>query len=209
MKVTLIDDLIADTYALFFEANVPPLIEQMNVEESREKMKVDHLMTHDGAADTPTPPHMSGATSDTAVVRHRRGIGRRELQRKAEAIVTKPVLPRLVLKPIKPADDDLSQQLTAPVPLPIKEELREEAQGTQSSVPGSVHDSADDESELSEVDEEKMEDIVRPMFPNLIMTKETSPEPSANVSDNGNGRSPGKGAQSEGEGNVLQTDSKE
>lgn len=179
----MIDDLIADAYAVLYETNVPQLAEQMTGEENRERMKVDHLLMTDGAADAPTPPASGSAPSDTGVVRHRaKYVSRRELQRKAEAVVNKPLAPKAPFKSIRPAGEQSQVMESVQIPLPIKDDLRDEAAGAGSSAAGSVHDSADDESELSEVDETK---VMKPMFPNLAMTNSAeSSKPSEAVSAN-------------------------
>lgn len=177
MKVALLEDLVADVYSRIYELNIPQFVEQVN-EENSNKMKVDHLlMTTDGAADTPTPP-TSAPTSEAPAPRGRhKGIARRDIQKRAEALV----LRRLTSRPIpaKPTTEPTTQPsiTSAPsttVPHTAPETARENAEESisaqQSDIPGSVHDSADDESELSEIDDEKLSKLAaerRALFPNL------------------------------------------
>ncbi len=175
MKSILIDDLIVDTYAKLYEMVVPDIVQKMNGEESRERMSLTNLlMSTDGAADAPNT-QVPQSTADPMARQRVKGVGRRELQRKAEAAVSKPAPLPMTTKMSKAAETGgLSQQQTIPAMFSsVKDEvMKEEAQGVGSSVPGSVHDSADDESELSEVDEEQ---TVKPMFPNLV-NKDTGSE---------------------------------
>lgn len=165
MKPTLIDDLIADTYAMLYGTVVPELAAKASGEESRERMRVDHLlMDTNNPIDTPTPP--ATMTPDPAAVKHRtKGVGRKELQRKAEAVVTKPSAASELSRVANTAESNIAQQPPQGVSIIKDEQGKEDAQG--SSVPGSVHDSADDESELSEIEEEPVP-VVEPMFPNLV-----------------------------------------
>ena len=188
MKVAIFEDLIADIYAVLYESNIAQFIEQVTKEEGRERMRVDHLMNDDQAGGASTAP-TSAAVSEAPPPKTRtKGVTRREVQRKADAIVSKPLAARPAVKPTRSAEE-----LPRPTPvvevtvaaLPIKEDLKEEASGIQSSAPGSVHDSADDESELSEIDEEKLSEpfpkpaaAAAPMFPNLMKKRGLSPKPS-------------------------------
>ena len=177
MKPTLLDDLVGDIYARLYETVLPDLLAKSNDEESRDRMRVDHLlMNTDGPAlggPSPDPTPLGG---DSTVVKQQRfkGVGRREIQRKAEAAISKPPAPPIVAKSSKAfveavpqLPQEQGQQHGPAVTLTIKEEAARGAGG--SSVPGSVHDSADDESELSDIEEiveEKIE--LKPMFPNLV-----------------------------------------
>ncbi|KAI9810904.1 MAG: Histone transcription regulator 3 [Pycnora praestabilis] len=177
MKATLIDDLIADTYAKVYEAVVPELIQKINGEENRERMSLTNLlMSTDGPTDTPPPPTTPSQNPIEPGVRPRaKGVGRRELQRKAETAVTKPLPTPITARPPRVAETitttTASSQQAAPAMQVMKDEVgREEAGQVGSSVPGSVHDSADDESELSEIDEEM---VIKPLFPNLVSSAST------------------------------------
>ncbi len=167
MKSTLIDDLIADIYAMLYGTVVPKLTAKANGEESRERMRVDHLlMNTDDPADTPPPT--ATMTPDPAVVKHRaKGVGRRELQRKAEAAILKPSAASEVSKPSNTVEASTPHQPSQEMLFVKEDQAREDLQALGSSVPGSVHDSADDESELSEIEEEPVP-VVKPMFPNLV-----------------------------------------
>lgn len=56
MKPAVIEDFIADIYASLFQRMTPELIGLENEEESRSRMRVDHLMNFEKpAANTPSP----------------------------------------------------------------------------------------------------------------------------------------------------------
>lgn len=212
MKVTVLEDLVADLYARLYEMNIHHFVEQAK-EESKEKMKVDHvLMTNDGAADTPTPP-TSAPPSEAPVPRGRtKGIARRDIQKRAEAIVNR-MVPRATLpKPAVPTEGEGPRQsvptIQTTAPIPIRNGAREDEQrGPRGSLPGSVHDSADDESELSEIDEERLSKLNAEhkdlLFPNL---NGRSPDPTSELSavdgdegDDGEGEGEGDGEEGEDE----------
>lgn len=171
MKTTLIDDLIADTYAMLYGTVVPELTAKATGEENRERMRVDNLlMNADTPADTPPPP--ASTPDPTAVKQRTKGVGRRELQRRAEAVIAKPSPANEVSRTPGMTETIIShhqQQQQQPQGISIikEEQAREDLQGLGSSVPGSLHDSADDESELSEIEDEPVA-FVPPIFPNLV-----------------------------------------
>ena len=176
MKGALLDDLVGDMYARLYETVVPDLVAKSNDEESRDRMRVNHLlMSTDGPpgdAPSPDPTSLSG---DPTVVKQPRfkGVGRREIQRKAEAVISKPPPAPIAAKPAKAAAETVPQQpqeqlqqVNPAATLMVKEEAARDAGA--SSVPGSVHDSADDESELSDLEEIVEETAeAKSLFPNL------------------------------------------
>lgn len=181
----LFDDLIADAYALLYEKALPTLKAQIDGEGNRERMSINHLTTYDGAAEmhAPPPPHpphppllyppppSASPFDPSALARPRppRGVVKRDLIRKADALLLKPAVaatPTLMPRP--------NMEFQSQPPLPIREDLLRETfdSAGASSVPGSVHDSADDESELSEVDESR---LAKPaLFPGLVSVKDES-----------------------------------
>ena len=168
MKVTVIEDLIGDTYALLYEKTVPDLIAKSNDEENRVRMRVDHVLMDPEASATATPPPDPNAIPGEAPATRSRfkNVTRREVQRRAEALVAKPAAAIAATKVTKPVEQGVGQQGATTIAVvmnkdaPVKE--------TPSSVPGSVHDSADDESELSDL-EEFVDAPEKPptLFPNL------------------------------------------
>ena len=168
MKATIIEDLIGDTYAFLYEQIVPDLIAKSNDEENRVRMRVDHVLMDPEASATATPPPDPNARPGEAPVAKPRfkGVTRREIQRRAEALVAKPATAVAAAKTTKPVEQATEQQeMTAVAVVISKEGPSKEA---ASSVPGSVHDSADDESELSDL-EEYVDAPEKPqaLFPNL------------------------------------------
>ncbi|KAH8424106.1 putative transcriptional corepressor of histone genes (Hir3) [Aspergillus melleus] len=202
MKVSLLEDLIADLYSRLYEVNMPQVLEQAN-EEHKEKMKVDHLlMGSDGAADTPTPPTSAPASEAPAPRGRTKGIARRDIQKRAETIVNRKLAPRLPTSkapaPVESSDPSSQNHHTEPTSSSItsapqqSKDLAAHApattaggttedptSGQQSDIPHSVHDSADDESELSEMDDEKLSKLAidrKLMFPNLQERGSLDPE---------------------------------
>ncbi|RAL07102.1 putative transcriptional corepressor of histone genes (Hir3) [Aspergillus homomorphus CBS 101889] len=216
MKVALLEDLIADVYSRLYQINMPQVLEQAH-EENKEKIKGDHLnaggiINSDGAADnTPTPPTSAPASEAPAPRGRTKGIARRDIQKRSEAIVHRKVPPRLPtsaganISTTNPATTTATatgtrktptgtESATAPLDhqthpsesttsatagpdknnktlktggLLLAEGL---ASGQQSDTPASLHDSADDESELSEMDDEKLSKLTsepKLLFPNL------------------------------------------
>ncbi|KAL3455290.1 hypothetical protein BJX64DRAFT_76922 [Aspergillus heterothallicus] len=186
MKVALLEDLIADLYSRLYEVNMPKVMEQVN-EENKEKMKVDHiLMTTDGPGDNSTPPTSAPASEAPAPRGRTKGIARRDIQKRAETIVSKRVPPRVPTRAPAPAESESNANATAPTgPKPVVEvairhpPVDDGGSAQQSDIPNSVHDSADDESELSEIDEEKLSKLTaepKMLFPNLHDRGSLDPE---------------------------------
>lgn len=186
MKVSLLEDLIADLYSRLYELNLPQLMEQVS-EENKEKMKVDRLLmtTNDGPTENnPTPPASGPAlapagvpTSEapTAPPRGRtKGIARRDVQKRAETIVASKVSARaLNTKPAATnAEAEPSQSFntaaTSSTTVPAKEdkdlaashEDREgegEGEGVEPEPESvSMHQSMENEGELSDIDDDKL-----------------------------------------------------
>ncbi|KAG7009576.1 hypothetical protein G7Y79_00002g006910 [Physcia stellaris] len=87
MKASSIDDLIGDAYATLYETIMPEIIARSNEEENRVRMRVDHVLT--GPADTP-PPEQVGRAGDVPPTKTRtKGVTRREVQKRAEALVAR------------------------------------------------------------------------------------------------------------------------
>ena len=154
-------------------------------------MSLMHLMNIDGAssaplttASTPAPqaapvPSALDAIAAAAAapaVRRKIGVGRREIRGAAETCYPK-----------TPAQT--ASRVTGPVPESrvqvVINSSRPNLSGDMSvdtSAPGSIHDSADDESELSELEEEDGDDEEessrKPLFPGLAGREKTEGEDS-------------------------------
>ncbi|RDW86846.1 putative transcriptional corepressor of histone genes (Hir3) [Aspergillus mulundensis] len=199
MKVALLEDLIADVYSRLYEVNLPNVLEQVN-EENKEKMKVDHiLMTADGAgtAENSTPPTSAPASEAPAPRGRTKGIARRDIQRRAETIVSRKVAPRVPATKATTTTETDSGTATANATTPagsrpvVEITVRQptaaatDSAGQQSDIPNSLHDSADDESELSELDEEKISKLAadpKMLFPNFPDRDRGSAEPDSEIS---------------------------
>lgn len=201
MKPGAIDDLIGDSYASLFNGIGKTLWDEHKREQREEEarrapvspprsqvMSLNHLMNTDGAGDVPPPaPQVlpsqtqpapadsaSGASRKIGVGR-KTGVGRREIRACAEAGFQK-----------TSAQQAKKDEVTATVIRPAQVVIPRHRPldiTAQESAPGSLHDSADDESELSELEEEGEEEgsgresdgeedqheapAPRPMFPGL------------------------------------------
>ncbi|KAJ5105866.1 Tetratricopeptide-like helical [Penicillium alfredii] len=165
MKVTTFEDLIADLYSRVYEMNMPLLVEQAN-EANKEKMKVDHLlMPGDGGPTEPsTPSTPVPAASDTPAPRGRtKGIARRDIQKRADTIVSLKLAPRAVASKIATAPEaDQSAAIPhgpsmAAAPTPNEPTSAPRGPPKQTTATGAIgaHASAD-ESDLSDVDDSKL-----------------------------------------------------
>lgn len=190
MKPTLIDDLVGDTYAYIYhsvgpaldELPLPPHYEQQLQQlqqpppQQRPLMSVGGVMNVDGAVDPQHAQQYPPYVAQDGPGRPRtKGVGRRELQRRAEAAVTPQVRAPSSAAPVKPAGNQ-SVQVVLPshvvAPNAAAHAANSAAGTVASSAAPSVHDDADDESgsELSELqDEDDVMDevVVKPLFPNL------------------------------------------
>lgn len=199
MKPGPIDDLIGDAYAFLFNSIGKQVWEEDKREKEEEEarrapanppknpmMSLAHLMNVDGAGDSSpaSTPAATGAPSssaaDAAPARRRLGVGRREIRTAAEACFQ---------KSSAAAGGGGGKNAAGPpenvrVQVIIQSSRPGAAAGDSSaetSAPGSVNDDADDESELSELEEEgnagedegeaeeEKEVVVprRPIFPGL------------------------------------------
>jgi len=197
MKSTLIDDLIGDIFARIYETIVPNLATKSNDEGNRDRMRVDHLLMSNDIPPGEGPLAAShGQDADQPAIRIRpKGVGRRDIGRRADALVAKPALQSAVSKPKPPLLGPTSAPMDEKAVSVVIENLRSNvdddlSKDVASSVPGSVHDSADDESELSDIVEEgdleeaeKFEDA--PQFPALLDVTEDAEAP--DTGDDGDG----------------------
>ena len=187
MKAAMFEDLIADIYALLYDKNKEKFAEQATEEENRERMKVDHLLMGGNETEGTQTPTTSAPGPKPRI----KGVTRKEVQKKAEAIALKaPVRQtgragRTTDEPSRAPlpEDTVEEQPSA------KEDVKEDGLAIPSDAPASLHDSAD-ESELSELDDEKISEPAKPklLFPNLLARRLESPRPSegsTNVSVDG------------------------
>lgn len=155
-KVSPIEELIRDIYATLYEKTLPEIIAKSTDEENRLRMRVDHVLTGPEASltDTPPPDQENAGDVPTTKTRALGIITKKELYKRAEALVARSNSANAATNVMKPAELEPAPEPEAgpsnglsPPPIP-----QEAAKDDASSVPGSVHDSADDESELSEVE---------------------------------------------------------
>ncbi|EEP82398.1 predicted protein [Uncinocarpus reesii 1704] len=208
IKPGMFEDLVGDVYALLYENTVPRILEGIATEENRERMKVDHLLSAGDAADrsrTP-PPSTFDKQSEKPSEKgpgpkpRAKGVTRREIQRKADAIATKLAVSRLAAKASRLAEEELrapAEDSTTEKPINEDEEeiskpvtgdlLVSDAPIVPSSAVPSIHDGGDEESELSELDESKLSEPTKqaiPTFPSLHVRRLASPNPLSELSSN-------------------------
>lgn len=166
MKPGPIDDLIGDAYAYLFSTIGRQLWEEerrIKQEEEAKRpppvtspprnpmMSLTHLMNIDGAAEAPVPalPQATSASAaqPEAPVRRKIGVGRREIRTCAEACFQK--------APVVATPKSATSYPRVQV---VIDNSRLGDASVETSAPGSIHDSADDESELSELEEEGADD---------------------------------------------------
>ena len=154
MKSTLIDDLIGDTYARIYETVVPDLVAKAGEAENRERMRIDRMLM---SSDLPQQ-NIQVSDGQPAAPSRPKAIGRTEVRRRAEALVSKIVVPPVQARG-RASMGTTSVAIAVQVPANKHLATKDDAAVNDaiSSVPGSVHDSADDESELSDIEEEEQE----------------------------------------------------
>lgn len=192
MKSSMFDDIVFDIYAHLYQEKTPKFVEQVAEEENRERMKVNHLlMIGEKTEGTETPPAPTPPTPAPVPGPKPRvkGVTRRELQRKADTIATK--APRPAPKPTRPTEDDSRPPLPEQIsdkPEEKNDTKDDEPSAIQPSAAASVHDSADDESELSEFDEDKVAEAAKPSnttsFPDTLVKRVASPKLDSELSTN-------------------------
>ena len=160
-KVGPVDDMIGDSFARLYELIVPDLLIKLNVQENRDRMRINMFLMNTDVPSVADPPAPSVPVQgqDLPLARSRsRIVTRKEIGRRAEAVAAKPIVPLSIAKskpvvcvPAQVRSDESAVQT-------IDKYLVRKGEGVKeipSSVPGSVHDSADDESELTEIEEEE------------------------------------------------------
>ena len=213
MKPGPIDDLIGDSYAYLFNTIGKQLWDEdrriKQEEESRRPppvvspprnpmMSLNHLMNLDGTNESAvqlalpsqpgqlTAPPPAAAAAEQAPARRKIGVGRREIRTCAESCVQKASTGAGAVS--SSTAKSLGMYPRVQVVIDASRPTASGEASVESSAPGSIQDSADDESELSEleevVDEEdnegvpmKSEEPRRPMFPGLasgLESKEAS-----------------------------------
>lgn len=156
LKASEIEDLIADIYAKIYYKNVPDLKARETAEENRVRMRVDNILAAEpSGTDAPVTTDENGPKVDPMAQYKRKAasVTRREIIRKSEALMTKPppiATPKPASRVIAPA---LESGKASNVTVVIREGPAREETSVPGSVDGSLHDSADDESELSEVED--------------------------------------------------------
>jgi hypothetical protein len=208
MKSTLIDDLIGDTYARLYEEVTPTLVvSQEEVPPAADKPTkapvlagtgVINMRGGPGSDQTPVFQGYQPQPPSEHVAKPRsKGVGKRAVAKSAEAAVLRPLTQTTIVPLRGPSTPRLQQPGTSiSVVVPTAnspaqlEGNADPASGGAGSLPGSVHDSADDESgsELSDLDdtiedgdEDAKPTVIKSMFPNLAATTTTSTGSSSTI----------------------------
>ncbi|KAI9821387.1 MAG: Histone transcription regulator 3 [Thelocarpon impressellum] len=208
MKVGAIDDLIADTYARLYETVVPGLSPGLVPQEKeRNMMSVTSLIMNDGTnegpkqIDVPAPkPHRV------------KGVGRREVLRKAEVTVAKPIVvatPTSTVKSQARPTTDVPERTVAPQATkvaPADVEGGPPASSPLESPPDSGDETIDEEG--SGDDSLQQPPLPPPLFPNLgmgavasggVTEGEGEGEEAEEGGDEADGEGEGEGSEGEGE----------
>ena len=196
MDRVAIENLIADVYAWIYDRYVDELKAKETAEENRARMSVDTILMNPA----PTPFINMGASMESTVGGEQQGraarrqfsVTRRMVIGKAENLIVKPpaiATPRAAPRALAPAPHP---NQSAAIAVVIPQEGK--SVGEVISVPGSVHDSADDESELSDV-EDLVEDPLEPpaakksppksLFPNLLGVNADEDDAESSIGEEG------------------------
>ena len=147
------DDLIGDLYARIYEQVVPELIAKAGEAENRERMRIERMLM-DSESSQPGPEKGENAPTSGRT----KTISRTEVRRRAEALVMRPGAMTGRGKGATAAAEQAStprdRRKSEAKPLPADvQAVQSEAENA-----GSLQDSADDESELTDIEEEEEEE---------------------------------------------------
>ena len=206
MKSTLIDDLIGDTYARLYEEVTPtlsvsppvapPTAENPTKAPALTGTGIINMRGGPGSDQTPVFHGYQPQPPTEHVAKPRsKGVGKRAVAKSAEAAVLRPLTQTTTVPLRGPSTPRLQQPSSATIVTGANSAAQaggvgEAAAGEGASVPGSVHDSADDESgsELSDLDdtvEDGDEDVkptvIKSMFPGLAATTTLSTGSSSTI----------------------------
>ena len=193
LKSSFIEECIGDIYAVIYESNAEILKLRETDEEKRTRMRVDNILTsttsNEGVSEAGAN-ELSGAdgtlVQDSMAMYRRKptSITHREIIRRAEALMVKPppiVTPKAAVKTL-PSLSEAGKSPVVAVIIPTQYTAKEAISVPDS--PASIHDSADDESELSDIEDEGDDDdncqdmgdrkksMSAPIFPNLLSVKD-------------------------------------
>ena len=163
IKDSVVEETIADIYAAIYAKYAEQLKTKETAEENRVRMRVDNILVNPVPASNgilqPDVSFDSNASAQDQTTSRRRFniITHREVIRRAEALMTKPppiATPKPANKtlPFVPTEQGKSPGIAVVIrqpSTPTKDEFN-----TPAGSPRSLHDSADDESELSDVEDE-------------------------------------------------------
>lgn len=170
LKGTVISDMIAEIYASIYDSHVADLRARDTAEENRARMSVDNILRSEVPAADGQSADPQGSEQQSSNRPKKLSVTRVDIIKRAEALNIKaPTIatPKPIYRALAPASQSAS---VVAVVVPKTNTMAEQP----ISVPGSVHDSADDESELSDIDDVDAGSEAEPgfnrtqtMFPNL------------------------------------------
>ncbi|KAI5302986.1 Histone transcription regulator 3 [Ascosphaera pollenicola] len=147
MKAPIIEDLVVDTYGVMYGTVVRKTMEEAVQQETRERMRVDHLLEGDKPLDVPSDPAPEDAPTPNSKAKSAKLVTRKDIVRRAEALLALASRPPVHMQkldvvaiPYRPMAPS-----TALGPLGISIEVE------QDSTIGSVNATDDEDSELSEL----------------------------------------------------------
>ena len=142
----LFEDLMNDIYSLIYEAVVPELIARAGEAENRERMRIDRMLMNSENNEKSGQTTSAGDASNQST--RIKMISRTEIRRRAEALAARPSPTtsrgKVAMVPEVRIERESPRQERSRSPDEVIEDL---------NLHGSLHDSADDESELSSIDE--------------------------------------------------------
>lgn len=161
---SITEQCIADIYAMIYESNAKILEAKENDEEKRIRMRLDNILASSVPAEAATSKGGDAAQDPMAMYKRKPTmITHREIIRRAEALMIKPA-PIATPKPVSrslPFVGESSRSPAIAVVIPQADVALQHAPREVISVPDSplsVHDSADDESELTDMEGSVAED---------------------------------------------------
>jgi hypothetical protein len=167
MKPAAIDDLIVDTYAQLYEAVMPGILTRISGEQNRAVMSLGNLLssTEASKSEALTSQHLG----ELVLPKPRaRGVSRKDILKSAEVATNKPAAPSSI--------NGTSATRVPPLPIKITSSIDLTSTASDPDSRDALQDDADDESELSEVDEEIVEEVEEKavLFPGLV--KDSTPK---------------------------------
>ena len=167
LRSPLLDDLIGDAYARIYEQVVPELVAKADEIENRERMRIDRMLMASDAGSAEQAARSNTPSDQAPTTTRLKTIGRTEVRRRAEALVARPNAG----PPARGRPPGSKAAAASRLSNGKDAEEAPDEKPVAESAPPSLHDSADDESELTDIDDDdeepKAEEGAKPLFPGL------------------------------------------